>query len=642
MRSLQGRLLLSLGAGWLMLIAVLLVFAYQVDSRLIQQVNEAHLEYEAELISQQVENAIQLRIDSLVHLAEKLENARREAAALLRENDAALTLFDRLIAVSASGEIQAGWPDLEGLKTLDLSQREYFTFLRATGRSYISRPLVGAVTGTPLVLIGVPLKTAEGGFDGALLGAVQVETSSVFDKLRSVRIGEGGFASLMTAEGRILAHPDAGRIMQRVPMHRPNLELALDGWEGVSEGRLADGRAAMQAYRQVWNASWIVAVQIPLSQLQAPINRLVKMLWWGGIVAALLMLPLLWWLLSLVLKPLHQFERQIAEIKIGKIRRIDSDTRMRELVRLTNTFNELEAQRAAASDRLQERQAFLDAVLNSSPTGVFVVDGTDKVEYVNPALTAITGYALAHYRDAGWSHHIHPHDRRDAVDMWHLTRETLDDHLRQYRYYRADGELLWLEVHSSLVIDGGQVLGYVGIVKDITERREREVIQRWEAEHDPLTHLLNRRGLERRLEEALLEWRMRGESAVLMLFDLDHFKPINDEGGHALGDEMLRKIAETITPVVRKSDYIARHGGDEFAILMPSCSLAQGEVVANKLLKAVRDIRLTHRGKEYGVTMSLGVTSFQPEDRNIETIMRRADQAAYRAKAKGRDRLIMA
>ncbi len=94
-------------------------------------------------------------------------------------------------------------------------------------------------------------------------------------------------------------------------------------------------------------------------------------------------------------------------------------------------------------------------------------------------------------------------------------------------------------------------------MKDITERRQQEALQRWEAEHDPLTGLLNRRGFERRLEEAFADFQKTSTPSALLLFDLDHFKPINDEGGHALGDEMLRRIAQIVAWEVRRSDHVA-------------------------------------------------------------------------------------
>lgn len=164
-------------------------------------------------------------------------------------------------------------------------------------------------------------------------------------------------------------------------------------------------------------------------------------------------------------------------------------------------------------------------------------------------------------------------------------------------------------------------------------------MRRWEAEHDPLTGLLNRRGFECRLEEALAEWHKAGTPSALMLFDLDSFKPINDEGGHALGDEMLRRIAQVVTWEVRRSDHVARQGGDEFGVLLPSCTLGQARQIAETLRRAVGEILVMHEGREYRVTLSIGVTAFQEGDLEVGTVIQRADAASYRAKAAGRNQI---
>src|SRR5690554_6731948 len=183
-----------------------------------------------------------------------------------------------------------------------------------------------------------------------------------------------------------------------------------------------------------------------------------------------------------------------------------------------------------------------------------------------------------------------------------------------------------------------QPLGFVGMVKDITEHRQQEALQRWEAEHDPLTGLLNRRGFERRLEEALAEHAKTGTPAVLILFDLDYFKPINDEGGHALGDEMLRRVAQVVAWEVRRSDHVARQGGDEFAVLLPSCTLKQANEIAESLRHAVSEVTVTHAGKTFGITLSLGITVLDEGDDSIDAVLERADLASYQAKAEGRNR----
>ncbi|WP_139788500.1 sensor domain-containing diguanylate cyclase, partial [Halomonas sp. BC1] len=257
---------------------------------------------------------------------------------------------------------------------------------------------------------------------------------------------------------------------------------------------------------------------------------------------------------------------------------------------------------------------------------------------MNPALLQILDIP-ADTQMEQWLTQIHADDRNGARDMWVHSLKTGSDFVRQLRFLRSDGETLWLDIHARVVMltQGGHSLGLVGVVKDITERRQQEALQRWEAEHDPLTGLLNRRGFERRLEEAFADFQKTSTPSALLLFDLDHFKPINDEGGHALGDEMLRRIAQVVAWEVRRSDHVARQGGDEFGVLLPSCTLSQARVIADSLRKAVSDVSVTHEGKEYTVTLSIGVTVFDESDDTVEVALARADAASYDVKGQGRD-----
>ncbi|KFC49968.1 diguanylate cyclase, partial [Halomonas sp. SUBG004] len=192
---------------------------------------------------------------------------------------------------------------------------------------------------------------------------------------------------------------------------------------------------------------------------------------------------------------------------------------------------------------------------------MFVANFGGKITYMNPALLEMLDIPPDTPMEA-WMEQVHPDDREGARDMWVHSLKTGSDFVRQLRFVRSDHETLWLDIHARVVMlsQGGHSLGLVGVVKDITERRQQEALQRWEAEHDPLTGLLNRRGFERRLEEAFADFQKTSTPSALLLFDLDHFKPINDEGATRWGDEMLRRIAQIVAWEVRRSDHVARKG----------------------------------------------------------------------------------
>ncbi|HZP80416.1 MAG TPA: GGDEF domain-containing protein [Chthonomonadaceae bacterium] len=156
---------------------------------------------------------------------------------------------------------------------------------------------------------------------------------------------------------------------------------------------------------------------------------------------------------------------------------------------------------------------------------------------------------------------------------------------------------------------------------------------------DPLTQLYNRKSLDSQLALALDIRSVFGEPACLFLIDADHFKSINDNYGHAAGDMVLKKLADCLAYTFpRKGDFIARYGGEEFAILFRDASLKEGRQIGERLLRAVRALRIEHDGKVIPITVSVGVSEALPNDTPV-TWLERADRALYSAKQRGRNRM---
>ncbi len=148
---------------------------------------------------------------------------------------------------------------------------------------------------------------------------------------------------------------------------------------------------------------------------------------------------------------------------------------------------------------------------------------------------------------------------------------------------------------------------------------------------DELTGLLNRRGFRIELERALARAERRDETGLLVLFDLDLFKDVNDTYGHPAGDAVLCGVAELLRQRTRKSDYIARIGGDEFAVLMADTNPARGEALAKKLDRLIIGLVISWRDWEIAISASHGVEPYGP-DSTLETLLFRADHALYRRK----------
>ncbi len=168
--------------------------------------------------------------------------------------------------------------------------------------------------------------------------------------------------------------------------------------------------------------------------------------------------------------------------------------------------------------------------------------------------------------------------------------------------------------------------------------REHLEIQRQKALIDPLTGLPNRAAWSERLDHEVNAWHQRGNSLSLAMLDLDHFKRINDGYGHLAGDKVLKIIANVLRKRLRPTDFIARFGGEEFVLLMPDSALADALAVGDVLRVAIEACPFHFKGEPVTITVSMGVAQFQPGERS-DLVLKRADEALYRAKAAGRNRV---
>ena len=181
--------------------------------------------------------------------------------------------------------------------------------------------------------------------------------------------------------------------------------------------------------------------------------------------------------------------------------------------------------------------------------------------------------------------------------------------------------------------------GVVVIMHDVSEIRGLTQQMSYQAAHDALTGLINRREFERRMEQAMHSVRDENSSHVLCYLDLDRFKAVNDTCGHMAGDSMLREIAALIKEQVRESDFVARLGGDEFGMLLIGCPLEKARQIADDVCNAVRDYRFVWQDKLFTVGVSIGLVEIGQSSSSIKDLLAAADSACYVAKQEGRGRV---
>jgi diguanylate cyclase (GGDEF)-like protein len=169
-------------------------------------------------------------------------------------------------------------------------------------------------------------------------------------------------------------------------------------------------------------------------------------------------------------------------------------------------------------------------------------------------------------------------------------------------------------------------------------REQSEMAHRAAAAVDMLTGLATRRAFLDKAQRDLVDCRDRCAPLALMMFDLDHFKAVNDNHGHAVGDQVLRTFAQVARGALRTNDFIGRLGGEEFAIVMPGTSMRAAGHIANRIRRAFAESRIVINGKTISATISGGIASAEG-DMTLEQLLSTADAALYRAKAKGRNRI---
>lgn len=233
---------------------------------------------------------------------------------------------------------------------------------------------------------------------------------------------------------------------------------------------------------------------------------------------------------------------------------------------------------------------------------------------------------------------VHPEDRQAVIQSEERARET-GVHDVEHRIIRPDGSIRWVHELADVQRDGPYRDILLGTVRDITEQKELEIRLREQSVSDELTGAWNRRYFIEQISREFDRFKRHHHQGSVILFDFDHFKRVNDQYGHAAGDEVLAQSTAVLRKRLRSTDCLARIGGEEFAVLLPSTALDQALLVAEMLRSSVEELVFHSDEISFNVTITCGVTAFSDSDEAFENTMHRADGAMYRGKNSGRNRV---
>jgi len=295
--------------------------------------------------------------------------------------------------------------------------------------------------------------------------------------------------------------------------------------------------------------------------------------------------------------------------------------------------------RDVTSRIIAEQNSRLSAkVFESTAEGIMVTDLNSKIIQINTAFTNITGYSCEEslgktpsFLKSG------RHDNKFYEEIWEEIFKN-GSWTGEIWNRRKDGVIYPQSTSINTIKDEtGNVLNYVAVFSDISHRKQVEEQLRFLASHDSLTELPNRGVFSDRLKHALERSKRNGEKIALMFLDLNEFKAINDDFGHAIGDKVLQTIGKRLTDCMRKSDTVSRLGGDEFTIMLENINgYKECEIVAKKINNVINQPIVIGKSTFF-VSVSIGISIFPDHSQTIDGLMKQADYAMYQAKKRGID-----
>ncbi len=313
-------------------------------------------------------------------------------------------------------------------------------------------------------------------------------------------------------------------------------------------------------------------------------------------------------------------------------------------VGIEGTVRDITELKRAQEALFQEKERAL-VTLQSIGDGVVTTDEQGRIQYLNPIAERLLAVGSGQATGRHYLEVLKLIDEAtgealgDLVNLC-LTRDTGVVHADEGLLTQPDGTRYHLKIVAAPMRDRfGHLVGAVLALHDITEVMGMARQLSYQASHDMLTGLFNRRVFERRLEEAIRSAVAGGGPHVLFYMDLDQFKVVNDTCGHKAGDELLQQMGSLMQARMRDTDILARLGGDEFGALLEDCPVDNAVSIAEALRQAVRDFRFAWQDKTFEIGVSVGVVPIDAGSGNLAEVLAAADAACYIAKDRGRNRI---
>jgi diguanylate cyclase (GGDEF)-like protein/PAS domain S-box-containing protein len=317
----------------------------------------------------------------------------------------------------------------------------------------------------------------------------------------------------------------------------------------------------------------------------------------------------------------------------------------------------LERNSVLMAARLEQSERLHRFMVESSPDIIYTLDRTGCFTFVNGRIESLLGWTREELIGSPYFTIVHDDDRDQAIYAFnekrtdHRATTNLEIRLKckkgsEHRTFEDRQVVTMLSAvgmyetktgSNDAVEQTKRYLGTYGVARDITERKLAEETISFQALHDHLTHLPNRRLFRDRLELAIIQSKRSGVGLAVMFIDMDRFKLVNDTHGHAEGDELIRNVAQRLRGCIRAGDTLARQGGDEFTALITDLrDEGDATIIAEKIID---DFKIPYKvvGNEFRTTASVGIAIYPRDGETAEALIRNADISMYKAKGKGKN-----
>lgn len=548
--------------------------------------------------------------------------------------------FSTIAYVNKEGIIQAADQPASIINN-DITTRSYFQEAMQ-GKNYISDILISRGTNQPMIVFASPVYASTGEIQGVVYGVVRLTRINTL--MTKSKFGQTGKLYLVTYEGKVIAGIGDGVGAQvnmiKDKFNKYSVAQALEYKSGNSIYENSNGKKVLGTYQQIDNTQWAIIGEIDESEILKPFYRHLEIIATIYAVALLLIIPIITFFYKKNIMPLQSLVYGLKAIEMGnyshQIPKSIIAKAPKELKQLCEKFSQMSITIKnniellhVANETLAEAEIKYRSLVENALVGVYIIQ--DEIcTYVNPNFASIFGYTQPELVGVVKIQElISPTDwpKVSKNMQLRLTGKTKSVGY-ELKGIKKSGKIIDLVTYGSVCNLQGKP-AIIGTIIDISDRKSMEEKLRYLSFHDQLTGLYNRNYFE---EVAIHSIALNQESLGIIVCDVDGLKLVNDILGHQHGDKILREAAGVLKQCFTNNEMIARIGGDEFVILLPSISHQEIEEVQQKLYDQVHKVNSGNTGTKLSMSVGIAVNTVYPID--VMKLFNEADTNMYYEKRK--------